>query len=353
MTASRTRYSAWHRNRAVLIGVLLFGIAAGALFRGLFDPADTRTLANYLRSSVNGAVVGLAIIGAHLLLGRAAGSWLHRRSLAGELLIDGAAMAIAGTLAQVFMQIVLFGETLAGVHAFVPGQITFALVLSFVFLAAVHIIRLIGTRQFFSALLGRYRRPLEEWRVIMFLDIVGATAMAERLGPTGVASLLSRFFHDIDDDIVDHGGDIHAYVGDAVIASWPCTPESAGPASIDSVMAMRRRLAHLEDAYRQDFGVAPKFRAVLHCGPVVVSEIGRSKQQICYLGDTMNVAARLEQHAKQTGHAFIVSKDLADRLQARSDISLNNVGTVHLRGRSTPTGLFEPVPTAADHPSPR
>ena len=72
-----------------------------------------------------------------------------------------------------------------------------------------------------NVILGRYRHPIREERVLMFLDLAGSTAMAEALGEVRMQELLTRFFFDIDEPIVAHGGEVHAYVGDAVIVTWP------------------------------------------------------------------------------------------------------------------------------------
>ncbi len=83
----------------------------------------------------------------------------------------------------------------------------------------------------------------------------------------------------------------------------------------------------------------PQFRAVLHCGRVVVSEVGRTKQQIGYFGDNVNVTARLEEHAKQVNQDILISRDLFDRLGAPAGIETEDLGEVSLRGRESPIGV--------------
>ncbi len=57
--------------------------------------------------------------------------------------------------------------------------------------------------------------------MLLFLDLAGSTTLAEQMGELRVQDLLTRFFYDIDAAIVAHGGEVHAYVGDEVIVSWP------------------------------------------------------------------------------------------------------------------------------------
>ena len=59
----------------------------------------------------------------------------------------------------------------------------------------------------------------------MFLDIAGSTTLAEQLGEVRVHDLITRFFFDIDRPVADHDGEVHAYVGDQVIVTWPLTDD--------------------------------------------------------------------------------------------------------------------------------
>jgi adenylate cyclase len=60
-------------------------------------------------------------------------------------------------------------------------------------------------------------------------------------------------------------------------------------------------------AYIRDFGLRANFRAALHCGPVAIGELGTIKMEIAFLGDTMNIAARLQQACRDTGQRVLAS----------------------------------------------
>jgi len=328
------------RERNVLIAGAIFGFVAGAVFRGVFDPVETRTALNFLRSALNGSILAVSMVFADQWLGHRAEDWLRRRSLAVELLVSGAVLALAATVAQVFAQAVLFREPWSMiVHLLVP-QIGFALSMAMLFLAVDHTARLVGAGQFMRVLVGHYRRPVEEHRVFLFADLVGATRLAESLGPVRVQALIARFFHDVDETIVDHGGEVHAYIGDEVIVTWPLATGVADAACLCCVFAMRDRIGALAESYEAEFGTVPAFRAALHCGPVVLSEIGRSKGQIGIFGDTVNVAARLEQHAKDVDRGLLVSGDLIDRLNLPPGAAVEDLGELALRGRDARLRAF-------------
>ena len=69
---------------------------------------------------------------------------------------------------------------------------------------------------------------------------------------------------------------MHAYVGDEVIVSWPLTTAVLRGACLDCFFAVRDRIEERGESYRYEFGSAPRFRAGMHAGPVVISECGNS-----------------------------------------------------------------------------
>src|SRR6516162_8001309 len=120
--------------------------------------------------------------------------------------------------------------------------------------------RLIGGRVLGSFLLGTYHRPRRQERIVMFLDIAGSTALAEQLGELRVHDLITRFFFDIDRPIADHDGEVHSYVGDEVIVTWPLTNDTQRNAqSLRCFFAVDDRMAELTPVYRGEFGLAPRF----------------------------------------------------------------------------------------------
>jgi hypothetical protein len=119
----------------------------------------------------------------------------------------------------------------------------------------------------------------------MFLDIANSTALAEQLDELRVHDLITRFFFDIDRPIVDHNGEVHSYVGDEVIVTWPLTNDAQ---SLRCFFAVDDTMTELAPAYAREFGFAPRFRAGNHAAPIVISECGDTKRQIAYFGDTLN-----------------------------------------------------------------
>jgi class 3 adenylate cyclase len=200
--------------------------------------------------------------------------------------------------------------------------------------------RLVGSRVLFNVALGRYRVPVREERVLMFLDLAGSTSLAEAMGELRVQNLLTRFFYDIDAAITAHGGEVHAYVGDEVIVTWPLDERMSGGRCIDCFFAIADTIAEKADSYRSEFGMVPGFRAGLHAGAVVISECGSSRRQLAYFGDTVNVTARLQEYCKSAGRNLLVSADLLSHMRPNPDLVVEPLGPAQLRGRAAAIEVF-------------
>src|SRR5205814_6636804 len=93
------------------------------------------------------------------------------------------------------------------------------------------------------------------------------------------------------------------------------------------------------DRYRRRFGVVPEFRAALHCGEIVAGEIGDVRREIAYVGDTLNVAARLLDAAKTLGRDVLVSADLLERATLPSGLTAEPLPMLTVRGRAAPLAI--------------
>jgi class 3 adenylate cyclase len=317
------------------------GLSLGCLFRYIFNQADEGSVANYMRSGLHGT--GLALTGwaVHLYFTSRSSAWVRRWPLIVELLIRSAVMAIVVAAAAIGLEAILYQHGIG--ERWLLGDYPKIIILTFVFTTLVgaiyELVRLVGSRVLLNVILGRYRRPTREERVLLFLDLVGSTSLAEQMGELRVQELLTRFFFDIDEAITSHGGEVHAYVGDEVIVTWRVSakPENR---TIDCFFAIRDKIAARADWYRREFGLVPEFRAGLHAGPVVISQCGDSRREVAYFGDTMNVAARLQAHCKDASRTLLVSGDLFRLLRPGPELVVEALGSTLLRGRVAPVEVF-------------
>ena len=100
--------------------------------------------------------------------------------------------------------------------------------------------------------------------------------------------------------------------------------------------AIEEKIAQSAAFYQREFGVVPQFSAALHAGAVVVSECGNSKRQIAYFGDTVNVAARLQEEGKARAASLVASASVLKGVTLSPEFEAQSYGDVRLRGREAP-----------------
>jgi class 3 adenylate cyclase len=320
----------------------LIGLLGGFAYRYFADDPGEATLANYLRSGFHG--IGLALSGwaVHLYFTSRSSGWLRRWPLVVEIAVQSVVMALVVATVAMGLQVVLYGNRIetAWLITDFPRIVGISFAVSIVVGAVFELTRLIGSRVLFNVIIGRYRRPIREQRVLLFLDLAGSTSLAEQMGELRMHQLLTQFFYDIDGAIRAHGGEVHAYVGDEVIVTWRLAARMSERRYLDCFFAIQDRIAERADSYRREFGLVPDFRAGLHAGPVVISECGDSRRQVAYFGDTMNVAARLQGYCKEVGRALLVSADLLRLVRPGSDLVVEALGPTQLRGRAAAVEVF-------------
>lgn len=209
--------------------------------------------------------------------------------------------------------------------------ISMGLVIVFVTLSQLSSV--IGFRRFINLVVGRYFRPVSEERLFLFIDLVGSSRLARELGNVRFHEFLSEFFYHADRALVRHGGEIVSYVGDAVIATWPITADKKQNARCLLALSDLEQIVERQAAFFQsEFGVTPRFRAALHGGPVVVGECGDSRRQVTFLGDVINMTARIEDVARETGADNLASAALMELLDVPPFVKVAPHGAYELRG---------------------
>jgi class 3 adenylate cyclase len=254
--------------------------------------------------------------------------------LAGTLVMAAAYLAVILPVLAVANRIELDTWRVDG------GAIAFSITVTVVFIAIQRIGQLIGWRILGNVLIGRYRRPIHEDRVFLFLDLAGSTGLAERLGELGAQALIARFYFDIAQPIAAHGGEIYQYRGDEISVTWPLAAGLRDAACVACAFEIRACIAARADWYTRAFGVVPAFRIGLNSGPVVASEVGDERREIMFFGDTVNVAARLQALCKELGQDVCITGDLLARVALPTAVRATPLGRFQLRGRAHETEVF-------------
>ena len=185
---------------------------------------------------------------------------------------------------------------------------------------------------------GRYVQPRREQRAFLLIDMRNSTGLAERLGPVLFHELLNDFFRDISDAALECDGEIHKYVGDEAILTWPGASIADGEC-LRCPFAARDFIERHRKIYEARYHEVPSFRAAIHYGEIVAGEIGDVRREIAYVGDTLNVAARLLDAAKELGHDVLVSDELLAEAPLPQGLRAEKLPMLAVRGRAQPLGV--------------
>jgi adenylate cyclase len=233
-------------------------------------------------------------------------------------------------------------DDLPVVYRRLPYGLAFFTAFSIVGILMMRVAHFVGLRTLLDLIIGTYHRPVEERKVLLFLDINGSTALSERLGALTMRAFVRKFLSDLSPPIVDHGGDIYLYKGDGLIAIWNWADAFRQDAILRAVDAMFATVAHETDAYQRWFGVAPAFRIGIHGGAVIVSEQGDARRSIGIYGDAINIAARMEEAARAHNVRCVISEVVAGALADRTRVRV--IGAEQVKGISAPIAICEYAP---------
>ncbi|MBD3362642.1 hypothetical protein GF362_02890 [Candidatus Dojkabacteria bacterium] len=174
---------------------------------------------------------------------------------------------------------------------------------------------------------------------VMFIDIKGFTALSENLSNKKIVELLNTYFSDISKIIFTHYGTVDKYIGDTVMAFW-------GAPLLDRYQASNALKAAIEiQNYFQQKGRG--IRIGINTGPVLVGNIGNpNMMSYTAIGDSVNVASRLESLCKQYGVNILFSKSTKEKLQSEvksidKEVFWREIDKVRVYGRREVTYIYE------------
>jgi class 3 adenylate cyclase/tetratricopeptide (TPR) repeat protein len=174
------------------------------------------------------------------------------------------------------------------------------------------------------------RQEVRKTVTVIFTDLVGSTNLGESLDSETLREVLSRYFHAMQACIEECGGTVEKFIGDAIVAVFglPKLREDDALRAINAALEMRSALAQLNDHLESGWGVVLRTRTGINTGEVVAGDITEGQRLVT--GDTVNVAARLEQAASA---GEILLGDLTYRL-VRGSIEAERVEPLELKGKA-------------------
>ncbi len=189
---------------------------------------------------------------------------------------------------------------------------------------------------------------------ILFSDIRSFTSISEKMDAKALVSLLNEYFTEMVDVVIKEDGVVDKYIGDAIMAVFgaPVTKKDDALHAVRAAIGMRQALATLNERLVARGAKPIKTGIGIHTGEVVAGNIGSEKRmEYTVIGDTVNLASRLESSTKELGVPVLISDDtyqiVKDHIEARP------VKEITVKGREKPVMTYEVLGLKGEPAAPR
>lgn len=177
---------------------------------------------------------------------------------------------------------------------------------------------------------------------VLFSDIRGFTTLAERMAPEALVRFINSYLTPMTGIVLDEGGTLDKYIGDAVMAFWgaPLAQEDHALRACRTALRFVERMEALKAGWRAqelpefDIGVG------INSGPMIVGNMGSDVRfDYTVMGDAVNLASRLEGTNKDYGTRLMISEATFD--QVRGKVIARRLGAVRVKGKRKPVRIYE------------
>ncbi len=211
-------------------------------------------------------------------------------------------------------------------------NLAYSVIVNGVIIIIIEINKLLGKGNLRRLITGKFYNPQEEFRIFMFLDLKSSTTIAEKLGHVQYSRFVQDCFFDLS-VIEKYKVEIYQYVGDEVVLTWKINEGDSVNHCLQAYFSYAGYLENRADYYTSKYGIIPFFKAGMHIGPVTVAEVGEFKREIAYHGDTLNIAARIQDQCKIYNKPLLVSDSVLKYVKMPSEFEFQKIEEKTLRGK--------------------
>ncbi len=177
---------------------------------------------------------------------------------------------------------------------------------------------------------------------VLFSDIRGFTSMSESVTPERLAEIMANYFQPMTEAVFDQGGTLDKYIGDAIMALFnaPLDQPDHVLAACRAAVAMQYAQIRVNEKHAMNGTPPLKTGIGINCGPAIVGNLGSSiRFNYTAIGDTVNLASRLESATKKLGVDIAIGESVYQRV--KDHLPCRALGCVQVAGKEQPQPVFE------------
>jgi adenylate cyclase len=258
MTMSRRNRREWR----IILWISLTSAVISAYFGYAVAPADQPPLWGAVQGILTSLLIATPVAFFEVRRARINSlGWMRRLPLAGYFLVKVVFYCVVILVGLILSRLLMS----IGDRQFIifdpifRNSVLFSVSMSVVGNLIIETGRLLGFGTLKNLLLGRYARPRSEQRAFLLIDMKDSTGLAEKLGAIRFHELLNAFFRDIADAALECDAEIHKYVGDEAILTWPEGLALSAGDCLDCPFLTRQNIDRNAARYRDRFGTVPEF----------------------------------------------------------------------------------------------
>ena len=177
---------------------------------------------------------------------------------------------------------------------------------------------------------------------VLFSDIRGFTSMSENMSAQEVSQLLNEYFSQMEPIVTKYNGIINKFIGDAVMAVFgePIQDSNHASNAVKCGFEMLKKVDELDEKWAKEGKPVIKIGVGINTGEVFVGNIGSEKRmEYTVIGDTVNLASRLESYNKTYKTSILISSSTYE--EAKNILTVNKISDVEIRGKAEKMDIYE------------